>query len=343
MSTDTRTRTESAGDQASEHSFVESALRAEKDAIERVATMVSAASADWTAAIDLLATCDGHVVVSGMGKSGLIGAKISATLSSLGRPSHTLHPAEAVHGDLGRIRRGDIALLLSYSGETEEIVALASILRADQVPCIGISRDGSGSLGRLCQAHIALGDVTEACPLQLAPTASTTAMLAVGDALALAASRRRDFDADAFHRHHPGGMLGAGLRPIIEILRFKVGENVAVASDSGSVEQALADAGSGRRTGAILLVNASGALSGIFTDGDLRRLVNADGAEGLSRPIRDVMTADPGHLNADSLVQDAVRLVRERRVDEIPVIDAKGHPVGILDVQDLIAMKAVQE
>jgi arabinose-5-phosphate isomerase len=138
-------------------------------------------------------------------------------------------------------------------------------------------------------------------------------------------------------------MLGAGLRPIIEILRFKVGENVAVASDSGSVEQALAAAGSGRRTGAILLVNASGALSGIFTDGDLRRLVNADGAEGLSRPIRDVMTADPGHLNADSLVQDAVRLVRERRVDEIPVIDAKGHPVGILDVQDLIAMKAVQE
>jgi arabinose-5-phosphate isomerase len=343
MSTDTRTRTESAGDQASEHSFVESALRAEKDAIERVATMVSAASADWTAAIDLLATCDGHVVVSGMGKSGLIGAKISATLSSLGRPSHTLHPAEAVHGDLGRIRRGDIALLLSYSGETEEIVALASILRADEVPCIGISRDGSGSLGRLCQAHIALGDVTEACPLQLAPTASTTAMLAVGDALALAASRRRDFDSDAFHRHHPGGMLGAGLRPIIEILRFKVGENVAVASDSGSVEQALAAAGSGRRTGAILLVNASGALSGIFTDGDLRRLVNADGAEGLSRPIRDVMTADPGHLNADSLVQDAVRLVRERRVDEIPVIDAKGHPVGILDVQDLIAMKAVQE
>jgi arabinose-5-phosphate isomerase len=343
MSTDTRTRTESAGEPASERSFVESALRAEKDAIERVATMVSAASADWTAAIDLLATCDGHVVVSGMGKSGLIGAKISATLSSLGRPSHTLHPAEAVHGDLGRIRRGDIALLLSYSGETEEIVALASILRADQVPCIGISRDGSGSLGRLCQAHIALGDVTEACPLQLAPTASTTAMLAVGDALALAASRRRDFDADAFHRHHPGGMLGAGLRPIIEILRFKVGENVAVASDSGSVEQALADAGSGRRTGAILLVNASGALSGIFTDGDLRRLVNADGAEGLSRPIRDVMTADPGHLDADSLVQDAVRLVRERRVDEIPVIDAKGHPVGILDVQDLIAMKAVQD
>ena len=343
MSTDTRTRTESADEPASERSFVESALRAEKDAIERVATMVSAASADWTAAIDLLATCDGHVVVSGMGKSGLIGAKISATLSSLGRPSHTLHPAEAVHGDLGRIRRGDIALLLSYSGETEEIVALASILRADQVPCIGISRDGSGSLGRLCQAHIALGDVTEACPLQLAPTASTTAMLAVGDALALAASRRRDFDADAFHRHHPGGMLGAGLRPIIEILRFKVGENVAVASDSGSVEQALADAGSGRRTGAILLVNASGALSGIFTDGDLRRLVNADGAEGLSRPIRDVMTADPGHLDADSLVQDAVRLVRERRVDEIPVIDAKGHPVGILDVQDLIAMKAVQD
>jgi arabinose-5-phosphate isomerase len=343
MSSDPRTRTETTETQAVEGSFIESVLSAESDAIQRVAAMVATASADWSAAIDLVATCEGHVVVSGMGKSGLIGAKISATLSSLGRPSHPLHPAEAVHGDLGRIRRGDIALLLSYSGETEEIVALASILRADQVPCIGISRDGDSSLGRLCQAHLALGDVTEACPLQLAPTASTTAMLAVGDALSLAASRRRDFDADAFHRHHPGGMLGAGLRPIIEILRFKVGENVAVAPDSLTVEQALAAAGSGRRTGAILLVDASGLLSGIFTDGDLRRLVNANGAKGLAQPIRDVMTADPGRLDAGSLVQDAVRLVRERRVDEIPVIDAEGHPVGILDVQDLIAMKAVQE
>ena len=343
MSTDTRIHSETTDEQAAERSFVESALHAERDAIDRVAARVAADSGPWSAAIDLVATCEGHVVVSGMGKSGLIGAKISATLSSLGRPSHILHPSEAVHGDLGRIRRGDIALLLSYSGETEEIIALASILRADEVPCIGISRDGTGSLGRLCQAHLALGDVTEACPLQLAPTASTTAMLAVGDALALAASRRRNFDADAFHRHHPGGMLGAGLRPIIEVLRFKVGENVAVASDSLTVKDALAAAGSGRRTGAILLVDASGRLSGIFTDGDLRRLVNANGAEGLAQPIRDVMTADPGHLDAGSLVQDAVRLVRERRVDEIPVTDAEGHPVGILDVQDLIAMKAVQE
>ena len=328
---------------AAEIEFVAEALRAERDAIERIAADAGRASADWTSAIGLVADCDGHVVVAGMGKSGLVGAKISATLSSLGRPSHILHPAEAVHGDLGRIRRGDIALLLSFSGETEEVVALASILHADDVPCIGISRDAGSSLGRACTAHLAIGDVTEACPLQLAPTASTTAMLAVGDALALAASRRRDFDADAFHRHHPGGMLGAGLRPILEVLRFRVGDNVVVVAESHTVQEALVAAAADRRAGAILLVDDDGRLTGIFTDGDLRRLVRTEGADGLQRPIIEVMTANPRRLDAHSLVRDAVRLVRERRVDEIPVVDERGAPVGIVDVQDLIAMKAVQE
>ncbi len=328
---------------AAEIEFVAEALRAERDAIERIAADAGRASADWTSAIGLVADCEGHVVVAGMGKSGLVGAKISATLSSLGRPSHILHPAEAVHGDLGRIRRGDIALLLSFSGETEEVVALASILHADDVPCIGISRDAGSSLGRACTAHLAIGDVTEACPLQLAPTASTTAMLAVGDALALAASRRRDFDADAFHRHHPGGMLGAGLRPILEVLRFRVGDNVVVVAESHTVQEALVAAAADRRAGAILLVDDDGRLTGIFTDGDLRRLVRTEGADGLQRPIIEVMTANPRRLDAQSLVRDAVRLVRERRVDEIPVVDESGAPVGIVDVQDLIAMKAVQE
>ena len=330
-------------DPAAEIEFVVEALRAERDAIERIAAAAAASAADWSSAIGLVADCEGHVVVAGMGKSGLVGAKISATLSSLGRPSHILHPAEAVHGDLGRIRRGDIALLLSFSGETEEVVALASILRADEVPCIGIRRDAGSSLGRACAAHLALGDVTEACPLQLAPTASTTAMLAVGDALSLAASRRRDFDADAFHRHHPGGMLGAGLRPILEVLRFRVGENVVAVPETNTVQEALVAAAADRRTGAILLVNDEGRLTGIFTDGDLRRLVRTEGAGGLQRPIAEVMTADPRRLDVESLVRDAVRLVRERRVDEIPVVDEHGGPVGIVDVQDLIAMKAVQE
>ncbi|MAD78794.1 MAG: KpsF/GutQ family sugar-phosphate isomerase [Planctomycetaceae bacterium] len=326
-----------------EVAFLRSVLDAERDTLTRISDRLGDEAEPWNRAIGLVAGCDGHVVVSGMGKSGLVGAKISATLSSLGRPSHTLHPAEAVHGDLGRIRRGDVALLLSYSGETEEIVALASILKADKVPCIGISRDASSTLGKLCPAHLALGDITEACPLNLAPTASTTAMMAVGDALAIAASRRRDFDADAFHRHHPGGMLGAGLRPIVELLRFRVGENVAVVPDTGIVRDALVASGDGRRTGAILLVDTEGRLSGIFTDGDLRRLVNHRGAEGLDSPIADIMTRQPRSLTDEDLVRDAVRLVRERRVDEIPVVDADGRPVGVLDVQDLVAMKVVRD
>ena len=343
MSTNPNPRSTTTVDPTAEIEFVTEALRAERDAIERIAANAGTSAADWAASIALVAECDGHVVVAGMGKSGLVGAKISATLSSLGRPSHILHPAEAVHGDLGRIRRGDIALLLSFSGETEEVVALASILRADDVPCIGISRDAGSSLGRACAAHLTLGDVTEACPLQLAPTASTTAMLAVGDALALAASRRRDFDADAFHRHHPGGMLGAGLRPILEVLRFRVGDNVVVVAESHTVQEELGAAAADRRAGAILLVDGQGSLTGIFTDGDLRRLVRTEGADGLQRPIVEVMTVNPRRLDAQSLVRDAVRLVRERRVDEIPVVDEGGAPVGIVDVQDLIAMKAVQE
>jgi arabinose-5-phosphate isomerase len=253
-----------------------------------------------------------------------------------------LHPAEAIHGDLGSIRRQDVALLLSYSGQTEEVVNLAAILRADGIPRVGISSNHKSELATLCDVHIALGDITEACPLNLAPTASTTAMLAVGDALALALSRRRDFKEDDFHKHHPGGMLGVGLRKITEALRFRVGENLPVVSESTSVRAACQATGSNRRAGAILVVDAQQRLAGIFTDGDLRRLMLKD-ANGLERSMREVMTPRPQHLTVDDLVRDAVRLVRERRLDEIPVLDHEGKPVGLVDVQDLIAMKVVSE
>ena len=325
--------------------FLAEALRAESDAIQSVARRLGAdASADWLAAVDLLSQCGGHVVVSGMGKSGLVGAKISATFSSLGQPSHVIHPAEAVHGDLGRVRRGDVVLLLSYSGETDEIVNLAAILQSDDVPRLGVSSNARSKLAQLSTVHLCIGDVTEACPMNLTPTASTTAMLAVGDALALAVARRRNFKADDFHKHHPGGMLGVGLRRITEALRFTVGKNLAVVRDSLSVRDACeqANATGGRRAGAIMLVDDRGKLSGIFTDGDLRRLVLRDPA-GMDRPIRDVMTPRPQHLAIDDLVRDAVRVMRERRLDEIPVLDADGRPVGLVDVQDLIAMKVVSE
>jgi arabinose-5-phosphate isomerase len=325
--------------------FLSEALRAEADAIGSLAQRVSDHdSSDWLAALDLLTQCGGHVVVSGMGKSGLVGAKISATFSSLGQPSHVIHPAEAVHGDLGRVRRGDVVLLLSYSGETDEIVNLAAILQSDDVPRLGISSNPKSKLAQLSTVHLSIGDVTEACPMNLTPTASTTAMLAVGDALALALARRRNFKADDFHKHHPGGMLGIGLRRITEALRFTVGKNLAVVRDTLTVREACeqASATGGRRAGAIMLVDDRGRLSGIFTDGDLRRLILRD-PQGMDRPIRDIMTPRPQHLTTDDLVRDAVRLMRQRRLDEIPVLDHDGRPVGLVDVQDLIAMKVVSE
>ncbi len=329
---------------ATEVEFIVEVLRAEADAIGRICRQVTDVDhAAWRKALDLLENCKGHVLVSGMGKSGLIGAKISATFTSLGQPSSILHPAEAVHGDLGRVRSADIVVLLSYSGETDEVINLAALLKADGVPRLGISSTPHSALARLSDVHLSLGDLTEACPLNLAPTASTTAMLAVGDALALALSRRRNFGADDFQRRHPGGMLGAGLRPIVDVLRFKVGRNLPVVRDTATVREACEQTRTGRRPGAVVLVDEHGRLSGIFTDGDLRRLVleQADGA--MQRRIAEVMTRRPEHLVVDDLVRDAVRLMRENRHDEIPVLDRDGKPVGLVDVQDLIAMKVVSE
>jgi arabinose-5-phosphate isomerase len=326
-----------------EAEFLAECLRAEAQAVSRIAQRVAGSEySNWKAALDLLQACNGHVVVAGMGKSGQIGAKISATFSSLGQPSHVLHPAEAIHGDLGKIRSGDVVMLLSYSGSTDEVVDLALYLKQDKVHTLGISCSSKSRLASLCTVHIAVGDVTEACPLNLAPTASTTAMLAIGDALALALSRRRNFGEDDFHKHHPGGMLGAGLRKITETLRFRVGENLPVVPDHITVRQACEQTHGERRAGAILIVDQRRRLAGIFTDGDLRRLMLQDN-DGMSRIIREVMTPRPQHLTVDDLVRDAVRLVRERRVDEIPVLDHDGKPVGLVDVQDLIAMKVVRE
>lgn len=342
----TRQQTESG--LSAEQTFICDVLNAEARAIDslikRIETDPSAGTM-WTKAINVLEACKGHVVFSGMGKSGLIGAKLSATFSSTGQPSHVVHPAEAVHGDLGSIRRDDVVILMSYSGTTEEVVNLAAILRTDGIPCIGISKEADTTLAKLCAVHLSVGELAEACPLNLAPTATTTALLAIGDALGLALSRRRNFTADEFHKHHPGGMLGIGLRSIMEILRFKVGENLPVTQEDSTVGDALRSSrpsAGNRRTGAILLINTQGKLTGIFTDGDLRRLV-IDDPSPMERRIGDVATKNPRRLPADALVRDAQQLVTEHRVDEIPIVDAENKPLGLIDVQDLIALKVVTE
>lgn len=335
-------------------------IRGEAAALEALAASLDGR---FNRAVELIVGCadaGGSVLITGLGKSGLIGAKISATMASLGIPSHPVHPSEAAHGDLGRFRKTDVVIAMSYSGETDEVVNLASILRQDGVSIISITNgrkkgapaeDGPtpSSLERLADVALTLNLSGEACePEFVAPTSSTTATLALGDALAIAAARRRKFTDADFARRHPGGALGGLLKPVVDALRFVAGKNLPLISAELTVQQALSAAATvARRPGALVVVEPEGSanagvLAGIFTDGDLRRLVLRDAAE-LSRPIREVMTKSPRTLGHEALIRDAVRMVREFRQDEIPVIDAAGKPVGVLDVQDLIAMRLVKD
>jgi len=304
----------------------------------------------FDAAVERICGCAGTVILGGIGKSGIIARKISATLASTGTPSHFLHPAEAVHGDIGRIRVDDVVILLSYGGNTDEVLALAALLRTDNVPVIAICGQPDCHLAKLAELTLCIGDVTEACPHNLAPTASTTAMLALGDALAMAVAQRRNFSANDFAKRHPGGVLGRQMMAVTDIMRFRSGENLPLVPAIGTVGDALSraadaiDAARGvRPAGAVLLVDDHDTLVGIFTDADLRRLILAEGSAGLDRPITEVMTRSPKSLRSDAVVRDAVQMVRELRVDELPVIDDAGRPLGLIDVQDLIALKVIEE
>mgnify|MGYP006270006051 FL=1 len=326
--------------------FARAALEAEANAIHAVPLEAEA----FAAAVELVLRCGGDdggsLVVSGLGKSGLIGRKLAATFASTGTPAHFLHPVEAMHGDLGRVRRRDVVLLLSNTGNTEEVVALATLLRQDGVATVAICGSVASDLGRLATCCLPIGDVTEACPHNLAPTASTAAMLALGDALALCASHERGFDREAFSKFHPGGGLGRLLTPVAEAMRFRVGENLEPTPLGTTLREAYEAAEHAARTrglrrpGALLVVHTDGTLAGIFTDGDLRRHVFHGGS--LEAPIGEVMTASPTVLRADGPVREAVQLVREKRIDEVPVVDRGGRPVGLIDVQDLVALKVIE-
>lgn len=322
---------------AEQTAFAERILQAEANAVAHIPV-----DQTFHDSVDLILEACGAVVVTGLGKSWLIGQKISATFASTGTPSHVLHPTDAVHGDLGRVRRDDLVLALSYSGNTDEVVTLATILRQDNVPVIAIVGRRDSDLARLATQCLCVGDVTEACPMNLAPTASTTAILALGDALALAVSRRRNFGIEDFQKVHPGGALGRLLMPVTAALRLRAGKNLPTVPIGLTVREALRQAEQGRRPGAFLILDPEGKLAGIFTDADLRRHVVTKGATALDEPIDSLMAKRPRTLLATDLVRDAVQIAREFRLDEIPVVDEDDRPVGLIDVQDLIALKVIQ-
>lgn len=284
-------------------------------------------------AFSLIFNCSGNVIVSGMGKAGLIGQKIAATFASTGTPSHFLHPAEAIHGDLGRIRKNDVVLILSNSGETEEILKIIPSLKEFGTPIISMTKRDS-SLARSSNVTLELAVENEAGPLNLAPSNSTAVMLALGDALAFAVSGRRAFREEDFARFHPGGSLGMKLasvedymRPLSECRIAQVGISVQAALKVSDIP--------GRRTGAIFIVNPDFTLAGIYTDSDFTKLIAEKGADALNLPISEVMIRTPKSVRSGDKMSKAVALFEATKISQLPVLDRENKPIGILDKTDL--------
>jgi arabinose-5-phosphate isomerase len=282
---------------------------------------------------ELLLGCAGRVVVSGMGKSGHIAGKIAATLASTGTPAFFLHPAEAGHGDLGMITRGDVLLALSNSGETAELVALLPQVKRLGVPLIAITGNASSTLAQRADVVLDARVPLEACPHNLAPTASTTAALALGDALAVALLEARGFSAEDFARAHPGGTLGRQLLLLVADV-MRTGTAIPRISSSASLKAGLLEM-SRKGLGLTVVVNADGRIAGVFTDGDLRRALDSP-LDLEHRTMAEVMTHGGHRIGANELAAQAARLMETRRITALPVVDGAGELVGALSVHDLM-------
>jgi arabinose-5-phosphate isomerase len=304
---------------------------------ETLLTLAERLDTEFPAAVELILGCTGCVLVTGIGKAGIIGQKIAATLASTGTRSHFLHPAEAVHGDLGVIHSNDVVLILSNSGETEEVCRLLPLIRHWGNPIIAVTGNLSSTLASQARITIGLGRLREAGQHGLAPTTSAVAMLAVGDALALVISRMKNFTPRQFARIHPAGSLGQQLRLVDDVMRK--GDQLRIASEGLPIREIYARVRkTGRRTGAVILVDGTGRLSGLFTDSDLARLLETRRDAQLDHPIHEVMTRAPKTIRIGASLGDAVTLLSSHRVSELPVVDAAHQPVGLIDITDVIGL-----
>ena len=300
--------------------------------IEAEGLQVLAAALDesFTAAVATLSSIGGHVVATGMGKSGHIARKIAATFASTGTPSFFVHPAEAAHGDLGMITRRDAVLALSDSGESNELDGILAYTRRRNIKLIGITRDPHSTLGKAADIVLRLPQAQPACPLRLAPTTSTTMMLALGDALAIALLEQRGFSAEDFHAFHPAGQLGRRLMQVQELMH--TGAALPVVMLDTPLNQAILEM-TGKRLGCTAVVDAEGVLAGVVTDGDLRR--NLD--RGLDQlQVNDVMNATPKVIMADALALQALGMMNDHAITSLFVVDAKRRPVGVVHVHDCL-------
>lgn len=305
----------------------------ESQAVARVADSLDES---FSRAVAAVLGCRGRVVVTGIGKSGAIGRKLASTFASTGTPALFLHAAEGLHGDLGMVAPGDILLAISYSGRSDELLVILPVVKSMGVAVIALTGNPESYLGT--NADIVLQSTVEheACPLNLAPTASTTAALALGDALAVTAMEARGFKSTDFARFHPGGTLGRGLTLRVSDL-MRTGDRLASVEADAPIREAL-ERISQAQAGAAVVVDAAGKLAGYLTDGDVRRhlLRLADPGKLLATPVREFMTRTPLTFRPEMAALDALRLLQERRVDDAPVVDENDIPVGWLDEQELL-------
>ena len=315
--------------------FARGVLRAEAAALGAVADRLDAG---FDRVADALYRCRGRVAVVGVGKSADVGQKLAGTLNSTGTRSYTLDATRAVHGDLGMAHPDDVALVLSHSGESEELLRLLGPLRKLTAGLLAITGNAAGTVARSADAAVVYGPVTEACPLSLAPSTSTTVMIALGDALAFALLEQRQFTAEQFAKVHPAGSLGRKLATVAECMRR--GGELRIAAATDTVREVFAKVRhTGRRTGAIMLVDAGGRLAGLFTDSDLARLFESRRDGALDSPIAAVMTKSPVVIAPDARLGEAIDVLKSRKISELPVVDADGRPVGMLDITDLIGLE----
>ncbi|MBF8223040.1 KpsF/GutQ family sugar-phosphate isomerase [Halomonas sp. 328] len=301
---------------------------------QALGALIPRLNGDFDQACRLLLGCRGRVVVTGMGKSGHIGGKLAATLASTGTPAFFVHPGEASHGDLGMITRGDVVIALSNSGETGEVTALLPLLKRLGTPLISLTGRPASTLARHADAHLDTGVEREACPLDLAPTASTTAALAMGDALAVALLEARGFTAEEFALSHPGGSLGRRLLLKVGDLMHQ-GKRLPTVPLGSPLRDALLEI-TRQGLGFTCVVSSDGRLAGVYTDGDLRRTL--DQHNDLSQlKVDDVMTRPGKRIGAEVLAAEAVRVMEDNRITALAVVDDAGRPVGALHMHDLLA------
>ena len=305
-------------------------LRIERDAISQLVRRVDS---NFERIVNAMYRIKGRVIVTGMGKPGFVAQKISATLSSTGTPSLYLHPAEALHGDLGRVTKEDLILALSNSGETEEIIKFLPMVKKIGAKLVAMTGNTKSTLAKFSDYALDVSVKREACPLGLAPTTSTTAMLAMGDALSVALLDKKGFKEKDFAFYHPGGILGKRLILSVGDIMRKGGANPVVRENTTVKKVLLAITRA--RAGSASVINSKGRLVGIFTDGDLRRQIEID-HRLIERKVRDVMTKNPTVIKSDRLAAEAFEVLRSKKIDELPVVDEKKRPIGLVDVQDLL-------